>query len=247
MKPFLLAVVSLSSLLFACKKDHSDAPSPTPAVNARIAVKLNTSYLPADKVDSVVLVWETAGGVQQETMQLSNDTLFTEVKKLNKGEGTLTIQLFTKLELRHRNLQWEKRNVVTLKEQESLDMAAPVNYEDTAWFPRVILIDQPSNFTAIVGLRPADPYFLLKHVPPGFKIELERNYTAIPGGAVIVGGGLWKCNTVCTNERGIIENREFFKPLQTQMANREWKMVEVGIGLFGPNYTSGPGFYFNHY
>jgi hypothetical protein len=232
MKPFLLAVVSISSFLFACKKDHSVVPPPSPAVNARIAVKLNNSYLPADKVDSAILVWETAGSVQQETMQLSNDTLFIKVKKLNKGAGTLTIQLFTKLELRHRNLQWEKRNVVTLKEQESLNMPAPVNYDDAAWFPRVILIDQPSNFTAIVGLRPADPYFLLKNVPPGFKIALERNYTAIPGGAVIVGGGLWKCYAVCTDDRGIIENREFFKPLQTQMANREWKMVEVGIGLF---------------
>ncbi|HYK56487.1 MAG TPA: hypothetical protein VEV15_08395, partial [Flavisolibacter sp.] len=115
------------------------------------------------------------------------------------------------------------------------------------WFPRVILIDAPTNFTAIVALRPDDAYFLLKNIPAGFKIELERHYVATPGGAVIVGGGLWKCNTVCTDERGIIENRDFFRPLAGQMKDRVYKMVEVGIGLFGDNYSSGPGFYFNHW
>ena len=245
----LRTAICLLILFSACKKEEVNRPDPTvpEEKNHRIAIKLNSSYLPAEKVDSAVILWETNGQVQQEIMQRSNDTLFTKLTHLAKGEGRLTIQLFTKIELRQRHLQWEVRKDTVLKENVSFHLAAPTHYDDPAWFPRVILIDPWTKFTAIVALRPADPYFLLKNVPPGFKIELERNYTAVPGGAVIVGGGLWKCNTVCTDERGIIENREFFKPLKTQIGNREWKMVETGVGLFGPNHSSGGVLYFNHW
>jgi hypothetical protein len=236
-------------LLAGCKKEPiKPTPAPAPAEeNPRVAIKLNSGYLPAGKVDSAVLVWEINGQLQQATMQLSNDTLFTETKNLTRGAGRLTVQLFSQTTLRQQNLQWEKRTELTLREKESVNWPAPTGYDDAAWFPRVILIDAPSTFTAIVALRPADPYFFLKNIPAGFKIELERHYTRIPGGAEIVGGGLWKCNTVCTDARGIIENRQYFSNLPAQMAGREWKMVEIGIGLFGNNSTSGPGFYFNHY
>lgn len=244
-----MAVAVLAAFLFACKKQPGNPTAPVPPAekDLRLAVTLNNAYLPGEKIDSALLIWEQNGQVQEAEMQRSNDTLFTDLKKLNKGAGRLTIQLFTGVTLRSRHLQWEKRVETTLSGNESIHLAAPEGYDDPAWFPRVILVDDLTMFTAIIALRPADPYFLLKNVPPGFKIELERNYTAIPGGAVIVGGGLWKCNTVCTDERGVIENREFFKPLAAQMGNREWKMVETGVGLFGPNNTSGGVLYFNHY
>lgn len=231
-------------LLAACKKQ----PLPSPVEeNHRVAIKLNSTYLAAEKIDSARLTWETNGKVQEVRLQLSHDTLFTETKHLEKGTGVLTVQLFTSIELRQRKLQWEKRTDLTLKDGQSVDWVAPLNFEDNNWFPRVIMLDVPTNFTAIVALRPDDAYFLLKNIPPGFKIELERNYVATPGGAMIVGGGLWKCNTVCTDARGIIENRDFFRPLAGQMKDRVYEMVEVGIGLFGDNYSSGPGFYFNHW
>ncbi|MCW3109298.1 MAG: hypothetical protein JWQ09_3804 [Segetibacter sp.] len=109
------------------------------------------------------------------------------------------------------------------------------------------MIDNPTNFTAIIALRPADPYFLLKNVPAGYKIELERGYYLIPGGAISVGKGFWKCNNVCTDSRGIIENREYFSPLPNQINGREWKMVEIGVGLFDNTPFPGPSFYFNDY
>lgn len=214
--------------------------------NPRVAVKLNSHYLPAGKVDSAIVTWNINGQIQQERMQVSGDTLFTEISKLSKGSGRLTIQLFSSVQLRQQNLQWEKGVDATLKDV-SMNITAPVDIDDPAWFPRVIMIDPPTKFTAIVALRPADPYFLLKNVPTGYKIELERKYAAVPGGAVIVGSGLWKCNAVCTDARGIIENREFFSGLPSQIGQRQWKMVEIGIGLFGSGYTTGPNFYFNHY
>jgi hypothetical protein len=249
MKPALLTPFFAALLFLAsCKKEGTSLPGPGPVESAhRVAVKLNAGYLPAGKIDSALLTWENNGSVLQQRMQLSNDTLFTEMEALPKGTGRLTIQVFSSVQLRHRNLQWERQMDVTLKEGASVNLTAPVSIDDQEWFPRVIMVDAHTQFTAIVALRPADPFFLLKNIPPGFKIELERNYVAIPGGAVIVGGGLWRCNAVCTDARGIIENRQFFTPLPAQIGNREWKMVEIGIGLFGNNGTAGPGFYFNHY
>jgi hypothetical protein len=250
MKPGLLTAALMGILFITGCKKQPIQPAPAPVPNEehpRIAIKLNNDYLPAAKIDSAILLWELNGQAQQDKMEISNDTLFTETKNLLKGAGQLTVQIFSKVVLRQQNLQWEKRTALTLKEKQSVNWKAPANYDDAGWNPRVIMIDQPSKFTAIIALRPTDPYFLLKNVPAGFRIELERHYTRIPGGAEIVAGGTWKCNTVCTDARGIIENREFFRPLATQIAGREWKMVETGVGLFGPNNTSGPGFYFNHY
>ncbi|HEV7331209.1 MAG TPA: hypothetical protein VGN63_09230 [Flavisolibacter sp.] len=240
------AILSVFIGTIACKKETTPSPAPTEK-NARLAIKLNSNYLAPANVDSAILLWEINGKVQQETMQLSNDTLFTALNKLDAGNGRLTVQVFSNINVRNRKLQWEKRTELEVKQNQSVNLDAPLHYDDPDWYPRVIMVDEPTKFTAIVALRPGDPYFLLKNVPAGYKIELERNYVATPGGARIVGGGLWKCNTVCTDERGMIENREFFIPLPAQIREQEWKMVEVGIGLFGPNYSSGPGFYFNHY
>ncbi len=248
-KGTIAAVVALiAAILFnACKKEELP-PLPQPVDNSeRIAIKLSSQYLNAAKVDSALVQWEVNGLVQEAKMQLSNDTLHTTTKIFQKGRGRLTVQVFSNLRLNQQKLQWEKREELELKEKASVNLAAPAGYEDQGWFPRIILIDGRTNFTAIVALRPADPYFLLKNVPPGFKIELERNYVATPGGAQIIGSGYWRCQTVCTDARGIIENREFFKPLKDMVGNKPWKMVEVGVGLFGPNHSSGGVLYFNHY
>jgi hypothetical protein len=250
MIPNLLTAVLLGiTLLSSCKKERL-TQNPPPSLDEqapRIAIKLNPNYLSAEKIDSATLIWETTTGTQEAAMRVSNDTLFAQTNTLSKGNGRLTVQIFSNVKLRHQSLQWEKRVEITLPKKQSINWTAPTGYEDGGWNPRVILIDALSKLTAIIALRPTDPYFLLKNIPEGFKIELERNYARIPGGAEIVAGGLWRCNTVCTNPRGIIENREFFLPLAAQIAGREWKMVETGVGLFGPNGSSGGTLYFNHY
>jgi hypothetical protein len=248
MKTSIITTALLIGVAFsACKKDK-DEPAPLPpAAVQRIAIKLNTDYLTASNVDSALVIWNVNGQVEEKKMQLSNDTLFIATKDLTEGTGQLYLQVFSNVKLRQRNLQWEKGMATTVKHKESINVAAPVSYTDPDWFPRVILRDPPALLTAIVALRPEDPYFFMKNIPEGFKIELERHYTVVPGGAVIVGGGLWKCNTVCTDARGIIENRTYFSQLPAQINGRKWAMVGVGIGLFGNNNNSGGVFYFNHY
>lgn len=248
MKPaFLLLVLPAVLLCTACSKDDpASSPAPVAKKNG-IAIKLNAQYVSADKIDSAILFWQINGKTQTEKLLISHDTLLTDGAALDKGAGTLTVQIFSGVVLRQRKLQWERSVDLSLKQYEQVNWNAPASYDDADWFPRVIMIDEMSQFTAIIALRPADTYFLLKNVPSGFKIELERNYTVIPGGAQIVGSGLWKCNTDCRDVYGKIENRTYFRPLADQMQGKQFGMVEVGVGLFGPNYTSGPGFYFNHY
>lgn len=247
MKKILLATLLLTSFLNGCKKDDVVIIPPTVKENV-IAVKLDNSYMPASKVDSAIITWELNGQVQQEKMQLSNDSVYANIKKFTKGNGRLGIQLYTKTKLKQQDLQWERRMELNLKHEESLVWNAPADVNENGWFPRIIMIDAPTGFTAIVGIRPADPYFMLKNIPAGFKIELERGYWVIPGGAISVAHGLWKCNTVCTDSRGIIENREFFSNLLAATNGREWKMLDVGVGLFSNNPANpGPSFYFNYW
>ncbi|MCW3106046.1 MAG: hypothetical protein JWQ09_552, partial [Segetibacter sp.] len=187
MRRKIISALALSVTLFnSCKKDHQGTGQLPIVKEERIAVKLNSTYVPAAKIDSAIAIWEINGQLQQERMQVSNDTLFTDVKKFTAGNGRLTVQLYTKNELRQRRLQWEKRSDINLKHTESTTWNAPADLKDATWFPRIIMIDNPTSFTAIIALRPADPYFLLKNVPAGYKIELERGYYLIPGGAISV-------------------------------------------------------------
>jgi hypothetical protein len=246
---FFSAVILALLSIVSCKKDTAprDSTSEPDVALPLIAIKLNTSYVTRSKVDSALILWEVDGQTRTARMQMSNDTLYALTKDFRKGAGRLTVQVFSSVKLRNEPLQFERRMEVTLKEKQSIHLAAPESYDDAEWNPRVILMDEDTKLTAIIALRPTDSYFLLKNIPAGFKIELERLYTRIPGGAEIVAGATWKCNTVCTDAKGVIENREFFRSLATQIAGREWKMVQTGVGLFGPNGTSGGVLFFNHF
>ncbi|MCW3109297.1 MAG: hypothetical protein JWQ09_3803, partial [Segetibacter sp.] len=54
----------------------------------------------------------------------------TNVKKFTAGNGRLTVQLYTKNELRQRRLQWEKRSDINLKHTESTTWNAPTDLKD---------------------------------------------------------------------------------------------------------------------
>jgi hypothetical protein len=235
----LLAAVFLVN---ACKKDSKADDISTG--NAGLEVRLNNQYMPGSKIDSAIAIWETGGQAETEKMVLSSDILSVSLKKFTPGNGRLTIQLYTKTKLGNHNLQWERRVDFSIEHSERIRMAGPANLEDLHWFPRIIMIDPPTGFTAIIALNPHDAYFLVKNIPPQWnKIELERGYYKIPGGAESVARGLWKCNNECT---GVIENRSFFEYLPLQIGNRPWRMVEIGVALYNNTQQPGPGIYFNH-
>ena len=98
-------------------------------------------------------------------------------------------------------------------------------------------------------MHPGDPYFLIKNIPAQWsKIELERGYYIIPGGVESLAKGLWRCfDNNCADANGLIENREFFQFIPSQINNREWKMVEIGVAVSNDTPIPGPAFYFNHY
>lgn len=235
-----LAVVVLAA---SCKKTDV---APVVVANQDLTIKLNTQYLPAVKIDSAMVTWENTTRAVTKKMILRNDSLVLPLKSFDKGDGTMTIQLFTQAKLKTQNLQWEKRFTTKLEANSSFSLQAPTGYTDAEWNPRVILIDGLTNLTAIIALRPEDSYFYVKNIPAAYpKVELERNYARIPGGAEIVTGGTWKCND-CAGAN--VENRAFFDYQKTQIAGRTWAMVEVGVGVFGPPPSyGGASLYFNYY
>jgi hypothetical protein len=237
--------LTIMLLVTACKKDNINPRNPE--VNPLLSVLLNSQYMPAAKIDSAIAIWEINGKAQKQSLHFSGDTLIARLLKFSQGDGQLTIQLYTKTRVRDKNLQWEKRVNINVKHNESINISGPSGLQEISWFPRVILIDQATGFTAIVALNPNDPYFLLKNIPARWnKFEVERGYYKIPGGAESVGKGYWKC-TSCADVTGTVENREFFMSLPGQINNRPWRMVEIGVGLFNNTTNPGPGFYFNHY
>lgn len=236
--------VALIAMVFtaSCKKNRITPPV---EVNQDLTVKLNTQYLPGTKVDSAMVTWDNGVHAVTKKMILRNDSLILPINSFDKGNGTMTIQLFTQAKLKTQNLQWEKRFTTKLEDNNSLSFPAPTGYTDAEWNPRVILVDGLTKMTAIVALRPEDSYFFVKNVPAASpRVELERNYTRVPGGAEIVTGGTWKCSNCASTT---VENRSFFEYQKTQIAGRQWAMVEVGIGTFGNTPVGGVVLYFNYF
>lgn len=237
----LSIAVAVILLTASCKKTNV----PPVVVNQDLTIKLNTQYLPAAKIDSAMVTWDNGTRAVTKKMVLRNDSLVLPLQGFDKGDGTMTIQLFTQAKLKNENLQWEKRFTAKLETNSSFSFAAPTGYTDADWNPRVILIDGFTQLTAIVALRPEDSYFQVKNIPAAFpKVELERNYTRIPGGAEIIAGGTWKCNN-CAGAN--VENRNFFEYQKNLVAGKQWAMVEVGVGLFGNTPVGGAVLYFNYY
>jgi len=169
----VFTLLAIMLILNACKKDTGN--SDYSETNAGLQIQLSNSYMPPEKIDSAIVVWEINGQMHSEHMHLYSNRLEVPLKNFSQGYGKLTIQLFTKTKLKNFNLQWEKEVNITLVHTKSIILSGPSNIEDSAWFPRLIMIDQATNFTAIVALNPSDSYFRLINIPRQWnKLELER-------------------------------------------------------------------------
>jgi hypothetical protein len=228
-------------LLGACKKNKEDHKAP--AGPGHLEIKLDTTYMPADKIDSAIAVWEINGSSKKLKLQISGDTLRAPLQELSEGNGQLTIQLYTKVKVNNTDLQWEKRWQFQLQHNEPVLLQGPANYEDKNWLPRVILTEHFTKFVAILAVRPEDPYFCLKNLPVKYPyIELERGYYKIPGGVEYAGYGYYKCNGTCGTD---FEDRSFFANMGNMVGIKPWTSLWMGVGLFSRTEINSYGVSFN--
>lgn len=228
-------------LLGACKKSKEEGT--TPAASRNLEIRLDTGYMPVNKIDSAIVEWKINGASKTIQLQLSGDTLRAPLQEFSEGTGQLTIQLYTKVKVSNNDLQWEKRWQFQLQHNEPVLLKGPTNYEDANWLPRVILTESFTKFIAILAVRPEDPYFCLKNLPAKYPyIEFERGYYKIPGGVEYAGYGYYKCNGTCGTE---LEDRSFFANMGNMVGIKPWTSLWMGVGLFSKTEINSYGVTFN--
>lgn len=240
-----LLVLTFLTLWSSCTKKPV-CPEPEP-VNKTLAVALDKSYLGADVVDSAFAIWELNGQSTQFYLTNSHDTLSTDISKFQAGSGTLTLKIFSRLKFGVQYLsQWVSSQQATITTGKGLLITGPVSFSDLHWKPRVELKDAVGHF-AVVALRPDDPYFFIKSVPGNLKsVIVARDYWRTGGGVNHIAGGEWECRSNCVNEKGHIENTQFFSSLPAKIGTNTWNHIEIAILYVEDQWGGGPGLSMTH-
>lgn len=238
---FSCLMLLVMTLISSCSKDPVREPAPVPRpvppfpqVVKELRVTLNESFLPGAKVDSAVATWEVNGTRQSVKLQAENGVLKTSLARFtNGGTGALTVQLFTQVKLDGQPLQWEHRAPYTLDHSKPVTLAAPTSIADREWSPRVIFhYDNAlgSRFSAIIGIRPNDPYFELKGVEPVYarRIEIKRSFHDKATGQLVFSRG-WVCEQAsCLNQTTwSMVDRYHFLNLEEQLEGRQWDQFRI--------------------
>jgi hypothetical protein len=232
MKFLFTGLACLLILLIArCSKEGNTVVKP--ADPGEIKVKLNLSYIPSAKIDSAVLIWETFGQMQRLYAGNLGDTLQFDASALKGSTGVLTIQLYTQVKKDGMKLQFEKRWTTGLGSAASAPVAGPAGFYDPEWMPRVILEENGWTETMIIiALRPGDPYFAIRHIPPRWpQLGIARSYYQKAGGRLIT-EKIWRADGTGKTE---IEDRSFFAGLQRQLEGKDWGWIELTADVFNPN------------
>lgn len=231
--PVLFGLFIFSS----CRKDptppETELPTKDPVV---LAINLNDFYMPASKVDSALAIWEVNGNRQEIKLNSANNKLTADLEKFTEGTGKLVLTLFTKMKFgNHTSSHWILEKDMAINHKTSAVFSAPGNFNDMLWSPRALLKDGVGH-SAIVALRPDDPYFLVKDVPANLeKIVVFRGYWNTVNGVRQVAGREWECVTNCIDANGNIENKEFFSFFPSSIGNRTWNHIEIIILYEEPN------------
>jgi hypothetical protein len=168
------------------------------------------------------------------------DTLKADLAGFTKGEGTLTIQLFSKKLLNSQPLQFEKRINQTLSSQGEIITSGPTAITDPSWNPRVFLsynITPGNRYTGIVALRPSDPYFEIKDLQPGdaTRLKVFRGFYKT-GEQAPVAGKTWDSQDgPVTNQ----VNRQFFSTLPQDINNATWNTGIIEVTFYTTPTTAG--------
>lgn len=233
--------MALAALLFAsCSKDPVSKPGTKPGPGEQppsvkeLRLALNDAYLPLAKVDSAVAIWTVNGTAKTVKLQVADGVLKTSLAQFaNRGSGTLTVQLYSQLKVDNQPLQWEYRTDYTLDHTKSVLLTAPASINDPQWKPRVIFRydnSMGSRFSAVIALRPADPYFELKGVEPVYakKIEIRRSFHDKATGQLVFSRG-WVCGQASCLDQATwsMVDRQHFGNLDEQLAGRQWDQFRV--------------------
>jgi hypothetical protein len=229
MKPLSAALIFVSALtcFTACRKDHAETPLKQPG---QLIVKLDTSYIGGNKIDSAFAVWTIGGHKSTLRLKTAGDQLVASLAEISPGDGELEVQIYSNLKFAYYSSLWLQKKQLTLVYDQDIRVDGPKAFSDLAWTPRVFLRSSTMRIDAVVGMRPNDPYFYVRHAEKNAReIWISREYWRTKQGVNKVGGGVWECKTGCFNEDGDILNVEFFKFLPTQIGERQWNHIEIVI------------------
>lgn len=221
---FLLPVLVI--LLGSCSKERVAGTPNLPSEKPLFSIALSKPYMDGSKIDSAIAVWEVDGQLQRIILKRNNDTLSANMQQFQPGNGKLSIQIVSKLTFGGQYAsQWVQQKQLLIEANKSVTLNGPAGFSDASWLPRVMLKDAVGH-SAVVALRPEDPYFLVKDVPAHLlKLTVAREYY---NGINRVAGGEWSC-TACIGQQVNVVNTDFFKILPQQIGTRPWKHIEIAI------------------
>ena len=233
MKHFFPLLLVLLFLVSCTKETNQEQPHSGTALKEFIVP--TNHYLHVADVDSAIAHWQSGGVTKIVRLHVRNDSLFAPLTSFPAGDGLMTIRIYSRHKLHGYSLQYERTGNITLHHNHLIRFSAPGGMNDLSWNPRIILQhNNPSGFhvTAIVGIRPNDPYFEFRDVDPNWrhKAMVGRFYFE-QGTAAEVAGGVWNCQN-CLDASGNYTNNTFFSFLPTQIGNRSWNRIEFFIKLY---------------
>jgi hypothetical protein len=219
----LFAIVAGSS----CKKPQLEKPA---AANPLLSIKLNPQFLGGAKADSVTATWKQGNIEKRINMQIKNDSLVAALDAFTEGQGDLMVRLFSHVKLSNQYFsEWVFKKAIVIEKTKALTYAGPQTFFDAAWLPRVLLKDAIGH-EALLGLRPEDPYFLVKDLQQHvLRLSVEKSYWQTKGGVQQAGGGVFTCTAGCLNGSGDVENTQFFHFLPDQIGSRSWNHISLTV------------------
>lgn len=222
-----ITLIALVAATASCKKEKTgNTENPPPAATQLVTVILNPDYLPLNRIDSAFITWENGSKTDSVKLEARNTDLAVSFNKLPATEKKFQLHLFTSLLLRQEKLLWQKEFTVALSQKQALNIAAPLNYADINWKPRLILKDG-AGLQVFTGLRPDDPYFRIHKVDRQWTtILMDRSYWNTIGPDIKMGGAVWNGVNVL-DETGSYSNNSFFNMLPLQIGNRTWNHIEI--------------------
>jgi hypothetical protein len=241
LKPVFNTLIVAACLTVWCNCTKKPVhPEPEP-VNKILSINLDKAYLGSDLVDSAFAIWELNGSQTQFLLEKSNEALTVNINKLQAGSGTLTVKIFSRVKFGvFYSSQWLFSQKASITPNNGIMVEGPKAFSDQQWKPRVELKDAIGHF-AVIALRPDDPYFFVKDVPGNLQsIIVARDYWKAGGGVTHVGGGQWECSFGCVNDKGHVENTEFFSFLPAQMGSGTWNHVEIAVIYTEDQWGGGP-------